>query len=211
MNWPPPETFWPKLYDELPDDADPVEFRKAVEAAVVIYEREAPDPAHTPPWGQIIKAFDNVLKETRRFNSLYGAARESVGTPRRAAIRPYVLNDVLKARDHADFQLQLERELEGTRQERLYDNLIVACAGRGRLQLSVSNCGPMTRVLKLILDRVLPSAGHRTGPRKGDGDPGLTEHAVKKIIKRYLNRNGGKVALGGSSSPPGPGLDTLPH
>jgi hypothetical protein len=199
MSWPPPESFWPmKLYVELPPDANRVQFRKAVEAAVEIYENEGRDRAKTPPWAKIIKAFDKVLKETRRFNSLH-------------KVRPYVLNDVLKARDHADFQLQLEHELAKKRQERLYDNLIVACAGRGRLQPSVSKSGPMTRVLKPILDHVLPNAGHRTGPRKGDGDPDLTELAIKKIIKRHLSRNGGKVALGGSSSPPGPGWDTLPR
>jgi hypothetical protein len=180
---------WPKLYGYLPDDADRVEFRKAVEAALAIYKREAPDP-NAPPWEQVIETFDKVLAETRRFNSLY-------------RVRPYMLNDVLRSRMHAAFQLQLEQELAKKREERLYDNLIIACAGVGRLQPSVSISGPMTRVLKIILDHVIPHAGHQTGPKKAEGDHSLTESAIKGIVRRHLDRRGGKVPLDS-------GLDSLP-
>jgi hypothetical protein len=82
MNW--PEAFWLKIYEKLPDDADRVEFRKAVEAAIIVYEREAPDLGNTPPWAQMIKAFDEVLDKTRQFNLLWGTPRRHPGTPRRA-------------------------------------------------------------------------------------------------------------------------------
>jgi hypothetical protein len=200
MSWPPPESFWPtKLYIELPDGVDHIQFRRAVEAAVAIYKREA--PANIPPWEQIVASFDRVLAEARRLNSLWAMPRRRAGMPCRAVIRLYELEDVQKGRANAAFQLQLECELADKRRERLYDNLIIACAGAGRLPPSASSTGPMTKVLKAILDHVIPHAGHQTGPKKAEGDQSLTASAVKKIIKRHLDRRGGKVLLGGADYP----------
>jgi hypothetical protein len=199
---------WQRLYDELPDDTNHDEFRTAIEAAIMFYEHEAPDP-NAPPWKQIVESFEAMLAEVRRINSLYGAVRAGwavrgvVGTPPRAAFRPYVLNDVLKARAHAAFQLQLECELADKRRERLYANLIAACSRVGGRRPSNSLKGPMTRVLKIILDQVLPHAGHQSGPRKAEGDDSLTASAIKKIVKRHTDRRGGKVLLGGADSSPG--------
>jgi hypothetical protein len=168
--WCPAPGFWPKVCAELPGGVDRKRFCHAVEQAVDIYLGEAES---APPWPEIIKSFDRVLGAAHRFNSQHGTG--------------YRLNDVGAARQHAAFQLQLAQEKAKTRRERLYDNLIIACAGVGELQPSDSNRGPMTRTLKVILDAVLPDAGRRGG---------VTARGVRDIIRRHLDREGGSVQLG---------------
>jgi hypothetical protein len=168
MNWPPPETFWPtKLYVELPPDADHVRFRLAVEQAARIYQREAADAAKAPPWAEIIKAFDRVLKETRRFNSSH-------------PVRPYLLKDVHGSREHAAFQLQYEHSRAQERRERLYHNLLVACVDNGGLVLSNSSAGPLSRTFKAIANFIYPCGGR--------DDLGLSDGGVRRIIQREIER-----------------------
>jgi hypothetical protein len=198
MNWPPPESFWPtKLYIELPDGAEHIQFRKAVEAAVLIYRRDAAIAAKAPPWQQLVNAFDRVLAEVQTINDgLPAQIVVAVGATERQIPsrlpRSYDLNDVRASRDHAKYQLQFERELTDKRREQLYANLIVACVSVGGLRCSKSKAGPMARVLKAILDHALPNAGYR---KEGDDfDKDLSGSGVRKIIERHVARGGSKVA-----------------
>jgi hypothetical protein len=198
MSWPPPECFWPKLYIELPDSADHIQFRRAVEAAALIYRRDAAIAAKAPPWQRLADAFDRVLAEVQAINDglpaqivvAAGAAERQI--PSRLP-RSYDLNDVRASRGHAKYQLQFERELTDKRREQLYANLISACVNIGGLRCSKSKAGPMARVLKAILDRALPNAGYR---KEGDDyDKDLSGSGVRKIIERHVARGGSKVAL----------------
>jgi hypothetical protein len=164
--WCPAPGFWPKVCAELPDGADRSRFKASIKEAFAIYRDEERRAAKNPPWAKMIRHFDKVLKETRRFNSSH-------------RVRPYVLNDVLRARCHAAFQLRLENELADKRRERLYANLIVACTEIGGLNLSDSVRGPLNRVLQGILDQ-----------------KGLSAGGVRRVVQRHIKRDGAKVALG---------------
>ena len=199
MSWPQPEDFWPtKLYIHLRPDADHIQFRKAVEAAVLIYRRDAAIAAKAPRWQRLIDAFDRVLAEVQAVNDglpaqiivAVGAAEKRI--PSRLP-RSYDLNDVRTSRDHAKHQLQFERELTDKLREQLYANLIVACVNVGGLRCSKSKAGPLARVLGTILNHAVPNAGHRK--EDDDYDRNLSDSGVRKIIERHTARGGSKVAL----------------
>jgi hypothetical protein len=198
MSGPFPESLWPKLYIELPDSADPSQFRKAVEAAVLIHRRDAAIAAKAPRWQRLIDAFDRVLAEVQAINDglpaqiivAVGAAEKQIPSQ---LPRSYDLNDVRASRDHAKYQLQLERALTDKRREQLYANLIVACVNVGGLRCSKSRTGPLPRALKAILDHALPNAGYRK--EDDDYDKDLSDSGVRKIIERHVARGGSKVVL----------------
>jgi hypothetical protein len=198
MSWPPPESFWSAIYVELPDGAGHIQFRKAVEAAVLIYRQDAAIAAKAPPWKRLVGAFDRVLAEVQAVNDglpaqiivAVGAAEKQI--PSRLP-RSYDLNDVRTSRDHARCQLQFECELAAKRREQLYANLIVACVNVGGLRCGKSQTGPLARVLKAILNHAVPNAGHRK--EDDDYDRDLSGGGVRKIIERHVVRGGSKVAL----------------
>jgi hypothetical protein len=172
MNWSPPEGFWPKLYDDLPDGVDHARFRQAVERAVVIYRNEDTDAGET--WREI-----NERLRPQAIERLFEAITK-LGKP-----PPAFMFDLPKMRQFAAFQEQFEKFRARERRERLYNNLIVACTEIGGLRLSDSDQGPLVRVFTAIAYCLFPDGGRIK--KYVDADR-LSGRGVREIIRRHIKR-----------------------
>jgi glycine/D-amino acid oxidase-like deaminating enzyme len=179
MIWPPAESFWSKLYAELPDGADRAEFQKAIKTAVMIYQCDHADHADpVVPWNRLHRVLNRAIEEFER-------VLEETDTAEEQLPRSYALNDLRVSHQHAAHQLRFEEALAQKRTEQLYANLVIACTKTGGVRLS--DRGPLVRALKAIIDQILPNAGH--------GGHGLSDRGVREIIRRHIERDGAKPAL----------------
>jgi hypothetical protein len=175
MNWPPPESFWSKLYSDLPDGADSAQFRAAIESAVRIYMLDTDD---AELWTRI-----NEQLHSKGVEKLFEAVEELKTRPFQSLAAKYLLG----LRQMAGFQKQFEQSRAQKRRERFYSNVLVACVDNGGVRLSDSMTGPLARTFKTIVNFIFPSGGH--------DDQGLSDSGVRRAIQREIKRRRGRERL----------------
>jgi hypothetical protein len=169
MKWPAKE--WNTITRDLPKDADRALFCAMVDEAVNIYKAEADD---SELWERI-----NELLHSKAVDKLFQTIQQLKTRPPSLA-QKYLLD----VRQVAGFQAQYERSRVIQRRERFYLNLIIACERAG-LRLSNSADGPMARIIKTIVNTVIPIGGHT---KKHSDEAGLSNAGIREIFKREIKR-----------------------
>jgi hypothetical protein len=170
MSWPPSEQEWHKIMSDLPAGADPLAFRSAVDWAVQRYQTD--DNSDRGRWQRIAKLVRSkaVAALCREIGQLEhwpsDLARESMAQWVKGLDAVTGIADVNVA----------ATAREGERRERLYENLLICCAGPGALPLSDSASGPTNRVMQGLLAQIVPDP------------PGA--RGVQSIIRRKTNPPG---------------------
>jgi hypothetical protein len=152
MSWPPPESLWKRIAEDLPADTDLLTFKAKVRAVAGVYLNDESGEAGL--YGEVYKQLRGV--DFEQLASALNSLRALPGAFRPAIVDHIDLQSLYELRAHSKGQI-VRHKYNGAKRNsdgRLYFNLLWIMTEAG-LPLSDSDRGPTVRIFKALTDHIL--------------------------------------------------------